>query len=95
MVACSGLPERVRSTAGLGFLVNREDDMIENYWPLLEAEPLFELRGPGGQLWKLFANGRCDGFPSGTLVINRAAPPVHVLHAVIRKQQIPSPHVPD
>ena len=54
--------------------------------------PLFELRGPAGELWVLWADGRTTGFPDGTRVLNRAAPLIHVL---LGKQKIPGPHAAD
>lgn len=37
-------------------------------------ELLFELRGPDGHVWRLYLDGRTDGFPAGTAIENRAAP---------------------
>lgn len=37
-------------------------------------ELLFELRGPDGQVWRLYLDGRTDGFPAGTLIENYAFP---------------------
>lgn len=37
-------------------------------------ELLFELRGPDGQVWRLYLDGRADGFPAGTIIENRAFP---------------------
>ena len=37
-------------------------------------ELLFELRGPDGQVWRLYLDGRADGFPAGTIIENRAHP---------------------
>ena len=33
-------------------------------------EPMFELHGPDGHIWRLFENGRAEGFPVGTTLIN-------------------------
>ena len=51
---------------------------------------LFELHGPDGQLWKLWANGRTEGFPCGTILVNGAAP---LLAALLAKQNSPDAHV--
>lgn len=37
-------------------------------------ELLFELRGPDGQVWRLYLDGRAEGFPPGTAMENRALP---------------------
>ena len=36
--------------------------------------PLFELHGPSGHIWKLFEDGRKEGFPPGTVILNYARP---------------------
>lgn len=36
-------------------------------------KPLFELHGPDGSLWRLYADGRYEGFPEGTWIVNMAA----------------------
>lgn len=48
---------------------------------------LFELHGPEGQVWKLFANGTYSGFPDGTFVVNNAHPTINLLRARIEKLQ--------
>lgn len=40
---------------------------------------LFELRSPGGHIWRLYENGKIEGFPECTLVINYAVPILTVL----------------
>jgi len=35
-------------------------------------ELLFELRGPDGNVWRLYLDGRTEGFPAGTIVSNFA-----------------------
>ena len=42
----------------------------------MDAELLFELHGPEGQIWRLYLDGRVEGFPAGTLVVNRCLPAV-------------------
>ena len=37
-------------------------------------ELLFELRGPDGHVWRLYLDGRTEGFPAGTVVSNFALP---------------------
>lgn len=39
-------------------------------------ELLFELRGPDGHAWRLYLDGRTEGFPDGTMVVNSALPMV-------------------
>ena len=46
-----------------------------------EAEPLFELRGPDGHIWRLFENGRAEGFPEGTVIRNNAIRVLGLLRA--------------
>lgn len=52
---------------------------------------LFELHGPNGEIWKLYANGFVEGFPHGTIVVNHAMPLIHALVA----QQIPCANIAD
>ena len=52
----------------------------------MDGELLFELHGPLGQVWKLYENGRAEGFPEGTVIVNRAKP---LLDSLLREQQIP------
>ena len=49
-------------------------------------ELLFELRSPNGQVWRLYLDGRADGFPAGTAIENRAHPLWCALAGEIRKQ---------
>lgn len=42
---------------------------------------LFELRHPAGHVWRLYANGRCEGFPDGVVVVNHALPMIYELIA--------------
>lgn len=37
-------------------------------------ELLFELRAPGGEVYRLYLDGRAEGFPDGTAVQNLAFP---------------------
>jgi hypothetical protein len=54
------------------------------------GELLFELHGPDGHVWALYANGRTAGFPDGTLVVNHAIP---LLNSLRGEQKPPSPLV--
>lgn len=42
-------------------------------------ELMFELRGPGGEVWRLYLDGRFEGFPQGTIILNHALPTVNRL----------------
>lgn len=42
---------------------------------------LFELCSPDGHVWKLYENGKIEGFPERTLVINYAAPVLDALRS--------------
>lgn len=53
-------------------------------------ELMFELRGPSGEVWRLYLNGRVEGFPDGTLLINRALP---LVQRLVSEKQIPSAHI--
>ena len=48
---------------------------------------LFELHGPDGQRWAIHLDGRFEGFPNGTLILNHAIPLVDGLLGII--------HTPD
>ena len=50
------------------------------------SELLFEFRGPGGEVWKVWADGRFEGLPGGTVIVNKAAP---LLHSLLSKQHGP------
>jgi hypothetical protein len=41
-------------------------------------EPIFEVHSPDGDVFRIWADGRIDGFPPGSMVLNRAAPRVHL-----------------
>ena len=51
-------------------------------------ELLFELRGPDGQEWRLYLDGRVEGFPPGTALVNRALPLVSRLVGEVNKQAV-------
>lgn len=42
-------------------------------------ELLFELYGPDGQVWRVYLDGRAEGFPHGTVLTNHAWPMLHVV----------------
>lgn len=50
-------------------------------------EPLFELRTKSGDVYKIFENGRYEGFPKGTWIINRAKPLLDFLRCFARKKE--------
>lgn len=52
-------------------------------------ELLFELRGTDGHAWRLYMDGRIEGFPIGTLVANHALPLVSRLVGEVEKQTVP------
>jgi len=49
-------------------------------------ELLFELRGPAGEVWRLYLDGRAEGFPAGTAVQNMAFPLWCALVGEVRRQ---------
>lgn len=60
---------------------------IGNHVPAAQSGPLFEVIDQmTGATWRLFEDGRTDGFPTNAIVINRALP---LLNALRTKQQIP------
>lgn len=52
-------------------------------------ELLFEMHGPDGQVWRVYMDGRTEGFPTGTVVENRALPLVNRLIGEMKLQSIP------
>ena len=44
-------------------------------------ELLYELHAPDGHTWRLYLDGRTEGFPDGTVVNNHALPHVQRLKA--------------
>lgn len=46
---------------------------------------LFELHGKDGHIWKLYEDGQIEGFPVGTVIINRATPLLTFLRSKISK----------
>lgn len=57
------------------------------------SAPLFALRGPNGEEWALWADGRATGFPVGTVVVNRAAPILHFLLGKSKSQARMAPTI--
>lgn len=54
----------------------------------LMDEQLFELIGPNGETWKLYADGRVEGFPPETTMVNYAMPILNALIGeIIRKDR--------
>ena len=61
---------------------------------LASKEPLFELRSSAGEVWKLFADGRTEGFPEEARLTNKAAPLFHLfLGMFFGKQEASKPKV--
>ncbi len=50
-------------------------------------EPLFELRGPAGEVWRLYTDGHMDGFPPGTILVNRAKPLLDALRSAMNPEE--------
>lgn len=42
--------------------------------PLDMSTLLFELTTPNGETYKIYLNGKTEGFPDGTLIVNHAFP---------------------
>ena len=51
-------------------------------------ELLFELRSPSGELWRLYMDGRAEGFPPGTAVTNHALPLTSRLLGEMKEQAV-------
>lgn len=51
-------------------------------------ELLFELRGPGGEVWRLYLDGRTEGFPAGTTVANHVLPLTSRLLGEMKEQAV-------
>lgn len=47
---------------------------------------LFELHSSDGHIWRLYENGKIEGFPERTVVINYAAPQLNVLRSEYIRQ---------
>ncbi len=56
-------------------------------------QPLFELHGKDGHMWKIYEDGRATGFPDGTLVVNKARGELNSLRTRIK--QLPTSGVTD
>ncbi len=54
-------------------------------------ELLFELRGPSGEVWRLYLDGRAEGFPEGTVVANHALPLASRMLGEVNKQPVSLP----
>ena len=50
---------------------------------MVSTEPLYEFHGKDGQVWRAFEDGRAEGFPPGTVVLNRATSLLDLLRARI------------
>lgn len=55
---------------------------------MVSTEALFELHGKDGHVWRLFEDGRAEGFPQGTVVLNGAAPLLAELRFRKRDRQV-------
>jgi hypothetical protein len=53
-----------------------------------DDELLFELHGPDGQVWRVYLDGRVQGFPPGTKVVNHALPAVNRLIGEVKPQRV-------
>jgi hypothetical protein len=42
---------------------------------------IFEVRTPDGHLYKISLRGRTEGFPKGSIIVNRALPLAYALQA--------------
>ncbi len=51
-------------------------------------ELLFELRGPDGHVWRLYLDGRVEGFAEGTTVVNHSLPLVLQLVGKVKGQAV-------
>lgn len=61
-------------------LESQRQDSIARVEQLCKGdELLFQLHGPEGKTWRLYLNGRIEGFPDGTLILNHALPLVNKL----------------
>lgn len=52
---------------------------------VMEKRPLFVLHGPDGHVWRIYENGRYEGFPEGTSIENWALPTLNALRSRIIK----------
>lgn len=57
----------------------------------MDGELLFELHGPEGQIWRLYLDGRVEGFPAGTLVVNSCLPAMARMVGEVRREGISLP----
>lgn len=67
---------------------------LESIEKTLAESPLFELRH-GGQVWRLYADGRYEGFPDGTVILNNASTLVNVMRSLIREKLSPPSPISD
>ncbi len=51
-------------------------------------ELLFELRGHDGHVWRLYLDGRAEGFPPSTTVSNLALPAYARVIGEMKKQTV-------
>jgi hypothetical protein len=52
-------------------------------------ELLFEMHGPDGRVWRVYMDGRTEGFPTGTVVENRALPLLNALQGGFFAAMVP------
>ena len=55
-------------------------------------ELLFELHAPDGRVGKIYANGKTEGFPHGTILVNHYIPLANALRG---KENVPSAGISD
>ena len=45
----------------------------------------FEVRGPHGEIWRVYEDGRVSGFPDGSVILNRIPIMLMTASAAARK----------
>lgn len=53
----------------------------------------FEVKSPDGHVWKIYADGRIEGFPEGSVIFNRI--PAFVYGLLNRAESCPTSKVAD
>ena len=49
------------------------------------SKPIFEVQEPSGKIYRIWAEGRIEGFEAGAVIINRVAPLMNYAYGLLKK----------
>ena len=69
----------VRSKTWLGFLLNKWENILD------KVMLMFQSIEPDGKVFRVFADGRTEGFSDGAVIFNNFIPYLHCWHLLSKK----------